>query len=273
MDTETPTVSGGTPPTPETSKSPNKKRRLIIGGISGLAALAIAVPTFLAIESSSDNAKTPPKGTETSAPATPNATPTPSSAETLTVASLEIPSTMAPEQVGKTLMQDRYNAWIMAGANDATFQERVAFSEDNKSAAEVNGDFVYKKAAEYGPIFSEALFIPGYENNASLLAEARGTQKNNASSLESYIITHNDPDTYKYFSTVESTTVVSQSTDTLILKIDGTEHNNAAQNRIGTQYDPGAINIDGNRFEAAVTLKSINGSYKIAQIGITNLGK
>ncbi|CAN5326079.1 hypothetical protein BH09PAT4_BH09PAT4_09260 [soil metagenome] len=266
--------SGGTPDQ-ETVKTPRNKRGIILGAIGAVAAAAIAVPVFIGISSehSSQGAK-PPKAVESSAPASPTETtaPTPSATpETVTVASLEIPATTPPEQVGAAVVNS-LSGWFMAGANDETYKERLAFHEDNKTTYQVTADFVNQKAETLGNVRAEALFgqYQSDPNNAKLIS---GLKMYNASFLENYIITHNDGSVFNYSMTTDSTDVVSHSNSSLSLNAFGTEHTNAAQNRIGTQYDPSEIAIDGNKFEIATTLVPLKGAYKVSQISIVNTSK
>jgi hypothetical protein len=213
-------------------------------------------------------------GVATNYPSKPSAsviaTPKPT-ADANTVSSLEIPATTPPEQVGAAVLNS-ISGWFMAGANDNTYKERLAFHEDGKPTSEVTADFVNQKAEVLGNIRAEALFGPHIktQENSALIA---GFKQYNAGYLENYIITHNDGNVFSYSITSDSTTVVSQSTSSLVIDAYGTEHNNAAQNRIGTKYDPSEIATDGNKFEAKATLVPIDGKYKVFQISINNLSK
>jgi hypothetical protein len=125
---EAPITTGGTPPSPEGPRNPNKKRRgLIAGTIGGLAAVAIAVPTFLAIENG-NNTKPAPRGTETSAPVTPGGAETQApttgveapvlTGEALTQA-FTIPENLTGDDLAKTFVQKIQN-WGQYGQNLAT---------------------------------------------------------------------------------------------------------------------------------------------------------
>ncbi|TQO19694.1 hypothetical protein FB472_1267 [Rhodoglobus vestalii] len=266
---------GRVSPTPsELDNQPEKKksRKALYAVVGSVAGAAVVAASILGIEAANNQPDKRPVATAPAEPSeTPEATPT-NTAEVLTVQLLEIPATLTPEQVGTTLIQDRLSAWYMTGANDQTYEERLAYNPSGKTISEVTSDFVDQKAAGYGVIFAEALFIPDYQADEKLNAQATGWQKQNATGLAHYLSTHSEANVYTSSMTVESTAIISQTEDSLALKINGTEYNNAAQNSTGTS-DPGAVDINGNRFEVAVTLQLIDGTYKIAQIGISNLGR
>lgn len=251
-----------------------KKTATQIGAGALVVAAGVATTVGLMLPKGESVVTTPEaSGTPTaSAPVTPGET-VASTPEVLTVQSLEIPATLTPEQVGTTLIQDRLSAWHMAGANDETHKEWLAYNPSGKTVSEVNAEFTNQKAAGYGAIFAEALFIPDYQADAQLNAIATALEGINSSNLESYFITHSEANVYTSSRTVESTTFISQTADSLTLKINGTEHNNAAQNRIGTKYDPNEIEVNGSRSVITVTLKLIDGTYKIAQFGMSYPGQ
>jgi hypothetical protein len=234
-------------------------RTLAFTGIVGLSAMLVLT---------SCTATNPPN-TSLSSSASPLAKESPKpAAKSVTVASLEIPVTTPPEQVGTAVVKS-LSDWDIAGTNDATYEEWMAFSEPDKTTSEVTGDFVYKKAAQYAAIRAEALFG---ENQADpkIASLIGGWTKNNASFLEDYLITHDDGNVFTYSMSSEPAIIVAQTADSLTLKVIATEHNNAAENRIGSKYDPGAVKLNGAKLEIDMTLKVVNKAYKVSQILLTN---
>jgi hypothetical protein len=265
----TPDTAAELEPAEQASSTEKKShKKLVIGGAAFLAGAAVIAGSVIGLKAAGDAPKnTPPAPDPKATSQTPEATPT-AAPEVLTVASLEIPAGLTPEQLGQTLVADRLSAWAMAGSIPDVQNQWLDYVSSGKGST---GAFVDGQVATNGAFFAEALFVPGFKSDALLTDQVSGWTKQNATLLEDWLLTYNshdpkDLEPFNDYFTVESTTVVSQTTDSITLAIAATDHNNAAQNRIGSQYDPGAVALDGYKFVMTVTLTSVGGAEKISAI-------
>ncbi len=258
--------------------APENKSRKRLGIILGssAAAIALAAGGIFAVNAANQPPKNQPVATASGNP-TPEATPSPSATSNEkepTVQSLEIPATLTPEQIGVTLIQDRISQWEMAGATKA-----------NQSLyLQGDGSIVNQIADKNTSTFTEALFAPNWQSNASLSAIADYETKNNASNIEDWFKTyHATPDSkatfpqdfepYSRSVTVDQggVTVVSHDADSTVLSIAATEHENL-HNRIGDPssnlYESNVVN--GGKFIAKVTTKVIDGNVKVVSMEFVN---
>ncbi|HEY8992709.1 MAG TPA: hypothetical protein VIM37_02555 [Candidatus Microsaccharimonas sp.] len=138
IDTETPAISGGTPPLYEVPKNPNKKRRnIILGAIGAAAAGSLAIGLAVGLSSGQQShGVQPPKATETSAPANPNTSPAPATgveAPVLTgealIQAYTIPENLSGDDLAKTFLQKIQN-WGQYGENIKTQDGRLGYGTD-----------------------------------------------------------------------------------------------------------------------------------------------
>jgi hypothetical protein len=256
------------PATPEDKVVQHGLREFIdnpLGKATVVAAglLAAAGATFGVVNaneagpSSSQTVATGPSTLGPEATSTPSATGSP---EVLSVQSLEIPTGLAPDQLGSTIAQ-RLSQWEMAGA---TPDIRTAYVKSGGSF-----DYLTSVAEQNGSTFADALFVPGYESKPDLSIYIANKTKSNANSLENWAKTtlaptSADKEPFSRSMTANSTSVTSQSDGTTQLAIDATEYDNASQNHIG-QIKPDELVIDGNEVTITVTLETVDGHEKISE--------
>lgn len=201
---------------------------------------------------------------ETAAP-TQEVSPSASAAERL-ANPLEISATLSPEQQAKTLVEERLGKWEMAGATPENQDKWI-------SATDTLG-YLNELASNNSKSYAEALFAPGWETHEDLSNYIHATESNNASSVENFFKTYKsyntqDQEPYTSSMSVEKTNVVNQAADSVTFKIQATEHNNAAKNRVAT-LDPNTLKINGNKILITATLKTIDGVQKISELKIVN---
>lgn len=251
----------------ETPENKPKKRLLLTLGASAAGVALVAGGFFgvkAAMDSNSHNApeKDPKATSEPSTTSTPEATKAPE--QELTVKSLEIPTGLSPEELGKTFVQDRLSQWEMAGATPENQKEWI-LADDTKS-------YLESLAEKNGNIFADALFIPDWQSDPHLIHEVDFEKGQNASSVENWFKTYDDPgsdEAYKRSVSVDSTTVVSQTEGAITLKVLATEHNNSVKNR-ASEFDPNATSNNGAKFLATVTFTTVGGVEKISALTMGN---
>jgi hypothetical protein len=241
----------------EAGSEKKSKKKLIITLGSAAAGLALIGAGVFGITAANQPPKNQPVATASGDP-TPEATSSTPETE-LSVASLEIPSSVAPEKAASMVEQD-FAQWQMAGAKDATYK-------DNLNYDGTTIDFAREIAAKNTPIFSEALFVPTWQSDSQLAGRVQGEQANNAARLESWLMTYKsgdpaDKEVYKYWSTVDSTDVTASTPTSASVDVTTTEHNNSAKNRI-SQYTPDELTQNGNRYVAHIDLVVVDGKWKI----------
>lgn len=254
--TEAPAISGGTPPTPEDPKNPNKKRNrnIVLGAVGVVAAGALAATLAVGLGSGNKSqGEQPPKGTETSAPATPNtdksnstengAEVNPGAAE-LTVESLQFDPNATPEEWAKQYGEG-LGKWRMAGANEETGKRSL------DSSLTVN-QFAAQEAEHNAALFAEAYYGPDWESDPDLSYAVDFDSKQNAASILDYFTTSKDKTRYKWTETVNSTTVLSTNGNETIVEIVSTATNNSADNRAG-ELSPELLALNGKQSTEDVT--------------------
>lgn len=264
---DTPAGLESTDPTDPAEKKSHK--RLVIGGAAFLAGAAVIAGSVIGIKAASDAPKnTPPAPDPKATSQTPEATSTPTAnAEVLTVKSLEIPAALTPEQLGTTFVQDRLTRWDMAGSvgGDQLQKDWIRTTLADK-------DFLAPTIAKNGDTFADALFVSNWRENPDLVKWVDQEKRSNLNGLELWLKTYksgdsNDIEPFSRTSTVESTTVISQTADTVSTSSAATEHTNADKNR-AVKLDPGIAMIDGNKITVNTTFQLVDGSWKISVLDI-----
>lgn len=208
----------------------------------------------------------PSISTEASASAKPGKSSTNAPSEKLlTVASLELPGNLTPEQLGSTIIQDRLTQWISSGQTDAN---RAAWLKSTLP----EGEFIRNTITDkIGNTYADALFVSNWRDIPELKNWVDFQKTNHTASLELWFKTYksgksNDIEPYEGGSKVDSTTVVPpQTADTVSIAITATEYDNASKNRSVT-LDPSVATINGNKFIVDTTLKLIDGNWKISTL-------
>lgn len=270
-------------PTPDTpadlAPAPEKPKRnkLLIGGSIGLAGAVLAAGAIMGIKAADGSNNASPEKDPKQTTQTPEATPSPSATpeQQLTAQSIEIPASLTPEQIGVAVIQDRLSLWEMAGATDSN---TTAWLHAPSADA-----FTLDLGQQNADKFAQALFIDGWQADASLTKFVTAEKMSNVGSVENFFKTNHitadqkatfpmDFEAYKRSVSVDpgDVTVLSQQTDTITLSILATEHDNADRNRLSSSLKGNKQDIEGNRFKATVTLKNVNGVEKIAAISIAN---
>ncbi len=184
--------------------------------------------------------------------------------EVFTVQSLELPANLTPEQLSTTI-QDHISQWYMAGSvgGDQLQQEWLKTTLADK-------DFLEPTITKNGDTFADALLIPDWRNNATLSEWVRSNESNNTACLELWLKTYksgdsNDIQPFNRSTTVDSTTITSQTVDALSITSSATEHTNADKNR-AAKLDPEVAKINGNKYAMNLGLQLINREWKISTI-------
>jgi hypothetical protein len=265
----TPDTPAGLEPADPAEKKSHK--RLVIGGAAFLAGAAVIAGSVIGIKAVSDAPKnSAPEPDPNATSQTPEATP-PSTeqAEVLTVKSLELPATLTPEQLGTTFVQDRRSRWQMAGSvgGDQLKNDWIRTTLADK-------DFLAPIIAMNGDTFADALFVSNWRENPDLVKWIEATKANNFAGLQLWLKTYNSGDSndvepFNYSATVESTTVVSQTANTVSISSAATEHTNADKNR-ADKLDPGGATVDGNKMTVNTTFQLVDGAWKISALDIVS---
>ena len=205
----------------------------------------------------------------------PNSTPTSnpnkgkSSVETLTPASVEIPANLDAEQLAKLIVEDRLSAWTTAGMNDPGVYK--AF--ENRTSA-VNTDFTDKVAAKNSAVY-KTMFVD-HDPSSPLASVIDLYTKENSTLLDDWLITYKsrDPADKKVYTTSltydtgTANLVPDASQSTEELTFDATSHNNSAENRIGTYYDPAQIANNGEKLHGKVTFTKVGDKLEISSMDL-----
>lgn len=202
---------------------------------------------------------------------TPEATPTQAPEKELSVASIEIPANLSPEQTGEAII-DRLSEWNMAGA---TIENQAVY---------LGGDTALPTtlAGQNAELFTQALFTEGPKDDNTQKVIAYQTNSN-ASNIEDWFKTYHadedskatfPQDTEPYTRTMEvdpNGVTATPNADTTSFSITVTEHEDL-KNRIGdpTSNIYESTPVEGNKFIANATTKVIDGKVKIVSIEFVN---
>ena len=240
------------------------KNRLKLSGKKLAAIATISTTALLATACSQEaNPTETPSATSTS---TPDTTPSPEVTQSpeaeLSVEKLRVPTGLDAETLGKTIVEDRFDAWDNAGANDSLLA-RI------KKAGLAWGEFLPIVAKENAQIFADALYIDGWQSNDNLSNYVKGEEETNLATLDAYKSTAWNKDEhpeniepYRQWSTVESVIELGSSGgDERTLEITYTSHDNSDKNMIESNTRTG-----NNTF--TITFKAVDGFEKIVSINI-----
>ena len=266
-----PEATGSLKQTPENEQSWYRTTAAKVGaGVLVVAAGAAA--TFGMMLPKGDVVKTAPETSGTpaaSAPATPGETPTTVSSEKLlTVASLELPATLTPEQLGSTIMQERLTQWGASGETDAN---RKAWLKNTQTEHTFIENTITNSV---GDTFADALLVSNWRDIEELRSWVDRRKGINTSNLELWFRTYKsglseDTKPYESGSRVDLTTVVPpQTADTVSIASSVTLYDNASMNRAVT-LDPNVAAINGYKYMADTTLKLIDNKWKISTLNFS----
>lgn len=263
---EKPTTGGGNKTHQSTEEEPtgaawveanaahSKKNKLI----AALAGASLLITGGAVAWSAMSNGEKAPVGTETSAPIDTPEVSVP--LETLTVEALELDPNATPEELATTAVE-RIGDWFIAGANRDTVNRSLESPLDGS-------DFALQEAEKNGAIYAEALYGPGWENDANTAYTVNFLISQNALYLDYYFITSDDETPFDVEYIIENSTELSNTGDTSVTEVTYVSTNNSAQNRIGTEYVPVMIERNGERTKAEVTIKKSNDHAYLASLTI-----
>jgi hypothetical protein len=274
MSTQTPEAPLLTPSQPDKQPgTPNKKSRkgLRTTAIIGGSALLLAGGTALGLSIF----KGPEHQENTSHSSDPNTTPTASpnkgglTAETPTPASVEIPAGLPADQLAKLFVEKRLSSWLDAGMNNATvykdFQNRTSLD---------NTVFTDKIAAENAAVY-ETMFVP-YDKDSPVAETVGIYQKENSTLLDDWLLTYDsgdkgDKQVYTNSITLDDGSAKltpGSDASTEVLTFVATTHNNSAENRIGSYYDPAQIADNGKKIDGTVTFTKVGDKLEISNLDL-----
>lgn len=180
------------------------------------------------------------------------------------IASLELSAEKYPDvaSLGKAIMVDRYTAWKNhAGTQEAN--DEYMDPSTNKTA----GDFATEKIQESADVFPKALYVENYKNIPSLVEDAATENKASEVVLERKLITWDDEVPYERSITLsDEPKLVAGSIESgkVTFTASWVDSSNAADNRIGTEYDTNDIHpYVGTR---TITAVIVDGKWKISHI-------
>lgn len=183
----------------------------------------------------------------------------------LTIASLELPASLTPEQLGSTFIQERLTQWGASGQTDAN---RKAWLKNTQTEHIFIENTITNSV---GDTFADALLVSNWRNIPELRNWVDRRKGINTANLELWFRTYKsglseDVEPYKSGSKVESTKVVpTQTADTVSIAVSVTEYDNASMNRAVT-LDPNVVAINGNQYIADASLQLDNGHWKISTL-------
>lgn len=244
-----------------------------IGGtaLATTAAVVAAVllgPNAPAKTATPDGAPTPDdRGTNAPSPAASEQAP---GQEKLTVKNLEIKSGLDDQAFAKSLFEDKFTLWLMAGATDETNKEFITYKlqpqPNGTTEQPATKDFVVPLAEKESKPFISALYVDGF-------SDPNGTVSNrvqaNAGDLEAFLLTYKSDDprdkeayshSYKVKGVSGTDTATGRSLEVTVI-----EHDNAANNRIGSVYASSVEpnKIDGSKVTYDITTRVVGGVEKI----------
>lgn len=251
-------------------KKKSGRRGLMIGLGAGAAGIAIAAGAIFGVNALNQGPRNDPIAT---APADPTETSAPTETETENqpLEQIEISATTAPEELGNAF-DSRFNSWMMAGTENPDLQNDMlkAIAEGNVTGY---GEYLQPLSEKNATEYADALFVDGWQDNPDLKKWVDLFTKNNAASVETWAQTKDsgisdDKEPFKYWTTIESTTVTSSSADSISISSEMTEHANINENR-SLELDPNLINIDGNELTLEATFVPAGDSLKISAFNIS----
>ncbi len=192
-----------------------------------------------------------------------------------TVENLEVKAGLSAEEWAQQVFADHYTEWEMAGATPGLHEEMVSDpgTTDASGTTTLHGSqyFADQAAAKYTPIFAEALFVPMNAGNTGLAAYISREQQGEASNVNNWLATYKsgdarDVEPFRYWITVTDATQLSATPEMRIIRVDGVEHDNSAENRVGKED---VDQLNGATFSFTVQTTIADGVEKIANISNT----
>ena len=235
------------------------KNKLTAAAVGGVLAITLAGCGTTA------KAEGPSHETTSSAEATPKSTDNQNEKE-LTVESVELPASLTPEQLGDTFVT-RLTAWDMAGATPKNQDEYITSGGDTSKVM----DIVNKNEQ----VFTDAMFVEGWEQIDSLKGFADTANNRNASALETWFKTYQsgnslDKEAYtRGAKLVGEPTIDSSDGKTATIEVHLAEYDNVDKNRALT-LDPTLDTVNGNRVKVVITAEKSDTSWKISAIAAYN---
>ena len=181
---ETQKTSGGTPPSLENPLKPEtkSKRGLAIGITAGSLALAAALAGGFGFAANNSGEK-PPQATESSAPADTNVDSEDGGETEQPPVSVEsIPTGLSSAELGEYIVENIYDEWSHAGANEETVNEYLSLNVTRE-------EFAATVAARNTPVYATAMFGDDYKSNPELNAIVSGFETENAGFIAGYLST------------------------------------------------------------------------------------
>ena len=235
------------------------KNKLNLNGKKLVAIATISTTALLATACSQEATPTEtPSATSTS---TPDTTPSPEVTQSpeaeFTVQSLEIPTGLDSEALGKALIEDRFTKWLNAGANQETEKLWMDYP------GTIIEKFIPTVVGPKTEIIKKALFIENYNNSpldSNIDADINTLSGINSVVLQNYLATvasdnPNNKEAYRQWYTVDSVNELKSNTPgSRNLVINYTEHNNSDKNiarplPVTTGYFKITVQDDGSGHE------------------------
>lgn len=164
---------------------------------------------------------------------------------------LKIEAGLSPEAYAKVLLEERWPAWNLAGAEEAW--ELLQYETDATKREQVREQI----AEEQKNVYANALFVPGWEQNLSILADQQASS--NAITLLDWLKTKGRGGVlWEVGMVVERVEVVEEDTEagTRKLYVAGYETNNGAET---TQADSPNTSHNGAPWDFYITTTIIDG--------------
>lgn len=211
-----PTGASDLQPTPQGPENNGRNKLLIRLGVTA-AGVAVAAGAIFGVGSAINNGgDKPPQATESSAPADNNTGNEGEISPETPVESLSIPTGLTSAELGEYIVEDIYDEWSHAGANEETVNEYLSLNVTRE-------EFAATVAARNTPLYATAMFGEDYKSNTDLDRLIGGFETENAGYIAAYLSTvHNEQAaaTYTANYSVDPTSVVELSNDSVTRTID-----------------------------------------------------
>lgn len=235
----------------------------------GATVTVVAVAVVLASCSSTPAATAPvavPSATS-AAPTTAPPTPSPTT-EAPTVANLEIDASLfsKPEVLAKTFYGDRITAWYNAGG---TLENAKAGIAQNTMSMP---DYATQVAAKYDKTFIDALLVPDWESNPTLVNYVKKVSADHNDTVLKNLVTSSPDisplDHAPYMRGAEFIKLVSSVKNqdgSISLTVTERDFDNADQNRVGDDSGAGRA-ILGDTGTAVLSFEVVDGKLKLSNM-------
>ena len=246
----------------ETKKKSKVGRYIFVGA----ATVAVAAGAVFGVKAITPAPSSDPVATAPSEPTPEAIAETPvanaDNEKLLTVESITIPSTLSPEEAGKEFITTAFSERKMEGTTKDTYDKFYAANGSSEPLEII--------AAQNSKIYNEALLVPGWENNESLVNYDKNTTESNVSNLAAWALTKDsgfpqDKEPFNAWVEVDSVEVVSSDEDSAQVKLDVTDYNNIDKNRV-EDINPIFIEYNGNKATVTLDIEQIDGAWKISNM-------